>query len=180
MQRKLTTSCRDKMLLERSNILNDYAKETSDRGTMYFVYSKSSSKCDSYNLCVCKDGMNHEVICVEKSKLPMDAGVDSVLRCSNGEYILDEDATRYILSKINKVTQKLLEEQTLELNKYRVDGNLYEVVEVSDDRVWLMNRDKNDGECFEEIDISKETLDNISAGDLVQYTGGEYRIVTKD
>lgn len=173
-QGKVTTAYRDKMLVERSNILNNYAKETFSEGPMYFVYSKSKAPGNKYNLCICEEEMSHKVISVEESKLPGKAGVDSVLRLSNGEYILDEKATEYVLSEMNKMIQKLLEEQALELRKKRIEGCTYEIVEISGNSAWIMNKTQNDGECFEEIGISKEVLDSISCGDLIQYVDGAY------
>lgn len=178
-QGKVTTTYRDKMLVERSNILNEYAKGTSDKGTMYFVYSKNSAKANVYNLCICEDGMSNKVISVEESELPNGAGVDSVLRLENGKYVLDEKATEHIFNEMHTMVQKLLEEQTLELSRKRVEGNIYEIVEISGDTAWLMNTTKNDGDCFEEISISKDVLDGLNAGDLIQYVNGEYKACSK-
>ena len=38
---KITTKYRDKMLLERRNILESYAEKTVDNGEMYYVYNES-------------------------------------------------------------------------------------------------------------------------------------------
>lgn len=171
---KVTTTYRDKMLIERSNILNDYAKATFEKGTMYFVYSKNSSKDNAYNLCICENGMNSKVITVEEFQLPKNAGVDSILRLDNGKYILDERATEDIYSQMSVMTQRLLDEQTNELVQRRIEGNVYEVVEVSGDMVSIMNTTKNDGYCFEEICISNDVLSELCAGDSIQYLNGQY------
>ena len=40
-ENKITTECRDKMLIARSSLLQEYAKDTSDKGTMYYIYDYS-------------------------------------------------------------------------------------------------------------------------------------------
>lgn len=176
MNSKVTTTYRDKMLVERSLILNRYASETSNKGTMFFIYSKHSSDDNMYNLCICDDRVNTNSILVDTNQLPENAGVDSVLRSKNDKFVFDEESTKDIYDELNKMTQRLLEEQASELNNKRVDENLYEVVEVSGDTVWLMNTTKNDGDCFEEIIIPSDVLTELNAGDTIQYLNGEYKI----
>ena len=38
---KVTVMYRDKMYIERNKIINKYAKENQDNGTMYYIYNKS-------------------------------------------------------------------------------------------------------------------------------------------
>lgn len=171
---KVTTAFRDKMLVERSNLLNNYAKETLEKGSMYYIYSKNSSKENAFNLCICEEGMSNKVITVEESDLPDGVGVDSILRLEDGKYVFDVKATEFISNEMQKMTEKLLEDQNLELSQKRVEGNTYEVVDISGDSAWIMNVTKDDGDCFEEIGISKAVLSELHAGDLIQYVNGEY------
>ena len=54
---------------------------------MYFVYNKDSQGDNKYHLSSCGAEKTYNVIETEKSELPVGAGVDSVLRMQNGEYV---------------------------------------------------------------------------------------------
>ena len=166
----LTISYRDKMRIERMRILNNYAKQTSDKGTMYFVYSKDST----YNLCLCEEGSSHEVIELKEEEIPVGAEVNSVLRENDGIYIFDETSTKEVYELVTNKFNELLEEQSQELKQYRIEGHLYEVSENPGDRLWLIDLTKDDGECFEEVDISREILSEAAEGSVLQYVNGKY------
>lgn len=175
-QNKVTTSYRDKMHVERNNILYDYAQATADKGTMYYIYNKDDEKTDTYHLCMCDKDNSRKVIEVTTDDLPEGAGVDSVLRMKNGEYVLDDVATNEVYEKMEKMVQQLLEEQEQKMREQRVEGHFYEVVEVSSKIVTLMDVtiDKNNGECFEEIINSKQSFQNAKEGDVFQYIDDKY------
>jgi len=103
-EQKVTVEYRDKMLLERSDILNNYVKETIDKGTMYYIYSKDLENDNIYNLCICEDGKSHDVIQVDNKDLPSGAGIDSALRIENGKYILDVEANQEISKRTKEMT----------------------------------------------------------------------------
>jgi hypothetical protein len=177
--RKVTTKYRDKMYLERNNILNNYAKETANRGTMYYIYSENLGKEISYNVSICEESKSHEVIEVSKDDLPEGAKVDSVLRMQNGKYVLDNEATEEISNEISQMIDNLLENQSQELEEKRIDGHVYEVGEKESDRVLLFDTTQNDArgsEGIEEIDFPKELLNEVEEGSLVEYKNGSYQI----
>lgn len=177
--KKVTTKYRDKMYVERNNILNNYAKETAGKGTMYYIYSKKSGKDDSFNLCVCEEGKSHDIIEVEEKDLPNGAKVDSALRMKDGKYIIDNEATQEISKKVEEMANNLLEEQAQELEQYRIEGHIYEVGEKGIDRVWLYditNGDEEGVQGIEEIDFPKELLDEVEEGSKVIYKNGSYQI----
>lgn len=166
---KLTVKYRDKMHIERANILNNYAKRTIDEGTMYYVYNKDKED-NMYHLCICEESKSHDVIEVKKSELPEKAGVDSVLRYKNGKYILDKEATREVSKQISTMVEELLEEQTQYLEKNRVDGHSYEVLEKSGDTVWLIDitDSSKNVKSFEEVDFPKELMAEVEEGSVVK------------
>ena len=175
-QTPLTTSYRDKMHLERNNILNSYAKDTKEKGTMYYIYSQSSKNVNQYNLCICEEGKSHDIIEVNESNLPANAGVDCVLRIKNGEYILDTKATKEIEKEVEAMVNKLVIQQEKELTEKRKENHLYEVIEKAGDRVWLMDKSDNTGECFEEIIFTKENLEALVEGEIIKYENGKYKV----
>lgn len=176
-QNKLTTSYRDKMHVERSHILQDYAEKTANKGTMYYIYNKDNNEKDTYHLCICDKENSHKVIKVQGKDLPEDAGVDTVLRMEKGKYTIDKEATNKVHERMEEMIEKLLKEQSQKVEEKRIEGHDYEVVEVSSKEVTLIDitKDKNNGECFEEL-TSKRNFLNIKEGDILKYINGEYII----
>ena len=170
-QNKLTVEYRDKMHITRADILNDYAKQTADKGEMYYIYNKDN---DIYHLCICNERNNHKVI--KEKDLPEEANVDSVLRKENGKYTIDDVATREVYSKMEKMTEELLQEQKEIMEKHRIEGHLYEFFENSKNSIWIIDKSiyNDTGECFEELIFEKETFENAKQGDLFQYVDGKY------
>ncbi len=167
----VTAEYRDKMNIERRNILENYAKETADKGTMYYIYDKSAN---SYLATICEEGQSHEIINLTEADLPQEAGIDSVLRMRDGKYILDNEATECVKKEISEKFDELLKEQSKVMKEHRVEGHVYEFVEASKDRVWLIDNDANNGAVFEEFEFDRKVFSNAKEGDLFQYINGNY------
>lgn len=175
---KIIAKYRDKMYLERSEILNNYAKQTLEKGEMYYIYSKNSKIENGYNLCICEEGKSHTIIEATENELPKGAKQGSVLRRVNNNYVLDIEATEKISQEIEKMKDALLEEQKNFLNSKRIEGHIYEVSENCNDRVWLFDVTDNNmsvKEGVEEIDFPIELLKEAKEGDLFIYKNGEYQ-----
>lgn len=172
---KITTKFRDKMLLERRRILNDYARNTLNKGEMYYIYSKNSKMEDGYNLCICKEDKSHLVIEEEASNLPEGVEIGSVLRKTLMGYIIDEEATSKISEEIENMKGRILEEQTEFLSSNRIEGHVYEMSEKDLDRAWLFDITNNSSEGIEEIDFPQDLLEDSQEGDLFIYKEGEYQ-----
>lgn len=174
---KVTVMFRDKMHMERARILEDYAKETFEKGEMYFVYNKNSQLQDGYDLVLCNSENTHEVIQLEKDELPVGAGVDSVLRKDNDKYVLDELGTNEVLEKMKEMVNSLLNEQAEFLKAQRIEGHVYEVGEIESDRVWLFDLTKDDGNGIEEIDFPEELLGQVIEGTKIKFENEKYSII---
>lgn len=172
---KIITEFRDKMYIQRRKILNDYAKQTIDKGTMYYIYDKNSKLEDGYNLCICEEEKSHIIIEANSNILPNDTKIGSVLRKFEDNYILDNEATKDVSEKIEKMKDELLEKQTEFFNSKRIEDHIYEVSEKGNDRVWIFDITNNSDEALEEIDFPKELLQNAKVGDLFIYRNGEYK-----
>ena len=157
---KVTVMYRDKMYIERNKILNNYAKENLDNGTMYYIYNKDL-ETDTYNLCMCEENKSNVVIEANKEELPEGVSVDTALIQENGKYIVDTRATFIIRKQIQEMVNKLLKEQEKYLQSNRLEGHIYEVGEIESDRVWLYDLTKNSVngiEAFEEINFPLELI----------------------
>lgn len=172
---KIITEFRDKMYIQRRKILNDYAKQTIDKGQMYYIYDKNSKLEDGYNLCICEEEKSHIIIEANSNILPNGATIGSVLRKFEGNYILDNEATKDVSERIEKMKDELLKKQTEFFNRKRIEDHIYEVSEKGNDRVWIFDITNNSDEALEEIDFPKELLQNAKVGDLFIYKKGEYK-----
>ena len=175
---RIITKYRDKMLLERLKILNDYAKQTLDKGQMYYIYDKNSKMQDVYNLCICEEGNSHIIIEESKEDLPVGAEQGSVLRKRGDIYILDDEATIEIAQELYNLNDEILKEQAEFLESKRIEGHIYEMSENGEDRAWLFDvtdESSNWIEEVEEIDFPKELLQDAKEGDLFIYEDGEYK-----
>lgn len=171
---KITTQYRDKMYIERAHILNQYAEQTLSRGKMYYIYDKNSKMADSYNLCICGEGNSHTVIEKSKYDLPEGAEIGSVLRGAENKFILDEETTAKITEEIDKMKDRLLNEQLNFLESKRVEGHTYELAEIGEDRAWLYDI-TSESEEIEEIDFPEKLLKDATEGDLFVYENGKYQ-----
>lgn len=175
---KVTAMYRDKMLIERNKILNNYTKENQDKDTMYYIYDKDP-ETDTYLLSICEKNRSNVVIEAQKEELPEGVSVDTVLRQENAKYIVDTRATFIIRKQIEEMVNKLLKEQEKHLQSNRLEGHTYEVGEVENDRVWLYDITKNSGdeiEAFEEINFPLELINKVTEGTKVIYRNGNYEI----
>ncbi len=173
---KIITKFRDKMLLDRVNILRNYAEKAEQEGDMYYIYNNSSQK-DSYNLCSCNKDKNHKVITKLIEDLPEGCKLGSVLRNKSNEFVLDKDGTKAVEKEINDMIKENIEEQNEYLENKRIEGHIYEVGEKYSGRVWLYDLSDNINagkEGIEEIEFSNELYEDIKEGDKVIYQDGDY------
>ena len=172
---KMVTEFRDKMLIERAHILNEYAKQTSNLGEMYYIYCKNLNMENRYNMCICRDEMNHNVIEIDAENLPVGSQIGSVLRKHEDSFILDEEATEEVTKEIENMKENIMREQEEYLNSVRIEEHIYELSEKSDDRVWLFDTTNVSNEAIEEIDFPKELMEDSQEGDLFIYEYDEYK-----
>ena len=175
---KVTVMYRDKMFIERNKIINKYAKENQDNGTMYYIYNKNL-ETDTYLLSICEEDKSNIVIEANKEELPEGVSLDTVLRQENGKYIVDTRATITVRKQIEEMVNKLLKEQEWYLQSNRLEGHIYEVGEIESDIVWLYDITKNSVngiEAFEEIEFPLELINKVTEGTKVVYRNGIYEI----
>ena len=176
----VTTQYRDKMLIERGNIIQNYYQKTKDKGEMYYIYNISSNDSDTFLMSYPIKERSHEIIKIKEENLPKDAGVDSVLRIKNGKYVLDEEATKYIIDEMDSKFNDLLKEQNKNQQSNRIEDNLYEVIEVQDNYLLLGHYDFSSGNLdfyFEENMFPNSELDMARVGDYYLYANGHYEYI---
>lgn len=175
---KIITKYRDKMLTERNNILQNYARNTEEDGEMYYIYNTSANERDSFDLCSCKKEKSHEVITKQIEELPKGVKLGSVLRKQGEDFALDLDATKAIGEEINKMIKEKVQEQNEYLDSKRIDGHIYEAGEKYSGRIWLYDLNNVSGggiEGIEEIEFPQDLYETAREGDKFIYKDGKYQ-----
>lgn len=177
--KKIITQFRNEILLKRTNILQNYAENTKEKGEMLYVYDIAINKSNSYNLCYCNSNESHKVVTKSIEELPVGSNLGSVLRKQNENFILDVEATKIIEAKIDSMIKEEIEKQNKYLNSKRIDGHIYEVGEKYSEKIWLydLNNVSNNGiEGIEEINFPKDLYEIAKPGDLFIYKNGVYSL----
>ena len=170
---KIIAKIRDEMLIQRNNILQNYAKNTQDAEEMYYIYNTNQK--DTYNLCICNEENSHEVITKKIEELPEGTKLGSVLKKKDNNFVLDAEATKTINKEINTMIQEKIKEQKEFLDSKRMEGHIYEVGEKYLGRIWLYDLNNKVGggiEGIEEIEFPKELYNIAEEGDLFIYKNG--------
>lgn len=178
-ERNMSTVSENKIRNSIDEILINYANETLEQGTMYFVLSKSKYKENAYNVCEVIDG-KVQTIPMAKSELPENIGVNSAFREDAGQFVLDNRATENIEKEIKEKAQKILIEQDINLSEYRKQGHLYVVTEEINDKRFLWDLTDRPKHEIEEVDFPKELLSQATAGTVWKYENGDYTYFSSD
>ncbi len=174
---KIISKYKDEMLLERANILQNYASKTKDKGEMYYIYDRCTNKENTYNICICETGKSHKVITSEINELPKGANLGSVLRKQGEKFILEKEDTEFIKNQINNMIKEKIKEQNQYLNSKRREGHIYEVEEKYSGRIWLYDLNNKEGriEGIEEIEFPEDLYNTAKKGDKFIYQNGKYQ-----
>lgn len=166
---------KEKFLIEREKILNEYNAMNVGEGEYFYVYARSSMMEDGFNLCSCKEGKSHEVILLPTNKLPEITRVGSIIIKTPYGLMYDENGTNEVQNKIEILTERLLDEQSEYLREKRIENHIYEMYEKSNDRIWLFDITNNEyNEEIEEIDFPLELLEKANPGDRFVYKNNTY------
>ena len=163
---KIISEYKDKMLISRNMILQEL-----ENNEMYYIYDKKDS---DYLAAICEKGKSHEVIRIPEKDVKSNVKVDSILRKINDKFELDEETTSLVKNKMEEMFNKILEEQNRMMESRRIDGHTYEYIEGSEDSVWLIDNNLNNGDVFEEM--QQEVFKDAQEGDIFEYINGEYKI----
>lgn len=173
-ERNVSLISKNKMRNQKQEILKCYAERTQSEGDLYFVTKKRNEegtyRVEKYN------GISMEVLNLQFSK---DVLSDSIMREKDGQYVLDEKATKYVAEEIESMVEQILEEQASELKDYRREGHLYLVTEDTNGRIYLSDQTENRGYEIEEVDFPKGLKKDVSEGTILKYAGGTYQVWEK-
>lgn len=169
---KLSIASENELNKARTEILQEYANKTKDQGSLYFIYNKVKEE-NNYRVWE----INNDTIIkkeIDKNNLPAEAIVNSALRINNNQFVLDEEATKYISEKIRNRANVIIENQNKKIEEYKKEGHTYLVTEDINGRVFLW--DSTDKPKYEIEDVNfPEDLKNIAKeGNSFRYQNGTY------
>ncbi len=176
--KKIISKYKDEMLLERANILQNYALKTKDKGEMYYIYDIDTNEKNTYNLCICEPNKSHEVITKKIEDLPEGTSLGSILRKKGEDFILEKEDTRVVENQINNMIKEKIKEQDQYLDSKRIDGHIYKAGEKYSGRICLYDLNNKVGggiEEIEEIEFPKNLYETAEKGDKFIYLNGEYQ-----
>lgn len=173
---KITTKFRDEMLVERNNILQNYAKNINDADDIFYIYSINSNNKNSYNLYNCR---TNDIVTKSIDDLPNGSELGSILSYKSGSFILDNEATEMLGNEIVSMIKDKIIEQNNFLSNNRIERHIYEVGEKSSGRVWLYDLNSANGgsDGIEEVEFPATLYDRVDENDRVVFRDGEYKIM---
>lgn len=176
-QRKISVVSRNTINNKQKEILQEYAKQTENKGELYFIAGKQLDKYTIYKY----QGNENSTIQIEKEKLPENITIGSVLRMENGEYIENKEDTKNINNQITQMTKEVLDKQDKKLEEFRKEGHLYMVEEDRGNQIYLTDiTDKNNNIVLEEVEFPADLLSKATEGTVFQYENGTYQYYSRD
>ncbi len=174
-ENKVSMISENKMRNKQNEILENYAENTD---AIYFVSSKS--KTDNNYIAFKYENQKRSTIKLNSKDLPINAGINSILREEKGKYILEEKGTEYVKDEITKTAENILKEQNEKLQEFRKEGHLYMVEEDINDRIFLKDLKSKSNYVIEEVDFPKELKKEATEGTIFKYENGEYKFYSRD
>lgn len=169
---KLAIGTKNKMDSKMDEILKDYARETIDKGDLYYIAEKKENEYIVYKY----EDEDDSVLKISENDLPSNVKIDCILRLKDESYLIDEEATLEIEKRILNMANELLEEQNKVLEDYRKEGHLYKVSEKINEAVFLIDITDNPGFEVEEVDFPDELLNDANEGTVFIYEDGTYKL----
>lgn len=170
--RTTSLSSENSIMKARDEILREYAKNTTDKGDLYFIFNKIKDSDDYRVIQMGKD--IDTTLKVNVNELPEGSGLNQVMRLKNGKFELDEIGTENVLNKIYIKAEEILDRQDRKLQEYRKDGHIYVVTEDINNRIFLWDTTSKPDFEIEEVNFPRQLLNEAKEGNKFIYKNGEY------
>ena len=153
---------------ERDKILQEYVKET---GELYFITYKNPFK-NIYTVAKYTGEDEAVKAYLSGAELPNNAQENVIMKKENDKFIIDEEATKIVMNKIIECAKKISDKQKVNIDDYREENCLYQVIDFSPNGVFLRNT--NNSKVFEETSLAQELINKIGNDSILRYKDGEY------
>lgn len=187
-ERNVTTGNENAIRFKENDTIIKYAEKTGNDEPMYFV--KDSKKTywlnnkrhynnDVYTVLKVKNSKIEEIE-ISKKDMPKNISVNDVFRIENGNYVIDNLATKELQEEIANMADEILDKQDVNLSEYRKEGHLYMVKEELNNKRFLWDLTDASKIEFEEVNIPKDLLNKATEGTVLKYTNGRYEYYSDD
>lgn len=184
----LTTGNANSIRWNENEIILKYAENNFGNLPIYFVKDNKksywSNNKEHYNNDVyyVLKVENKEIkeIEISKADMPKDIKINDVFKIEDGNYIIDDIATKELKEEIIKMAKEIIDKQNIILDEYRKDGHLYMVTEEVGNNRFLYDLTNSKKFEFEEINLSKELLNKATQGVVLKYINDRYEYYSDD
>ena len=185
---KLTTGNENSIRWKFDEIILEYAKQNFYKEVMYFVqdskkiYWQNNKVYYNNDVYTVLKIQNNEIEELEISKkdISQSIGVNIVFTIKEGEYLINKTATIELQEQIINMAKLIIDNQNINLKKYRKEGHLYKVTEELGNNRFLCDLTDGAEIEFEEVDIQKDLLDVAVEGVVLKYVNGKYEYYLND
>lgn len=174
-ENKLSIVSENEIDKARNDVLQEYANSIKDEGSLYFVFNKVKNE-DSYRIWECDENEIKQKE-VSKNNLPQNITVNSVMRMNNGEFTVDNEATKNVTNEIRNRANKIIEVQNQKIQDYKKEGHTYLVTEDVNGRIFLWDSTDKPKFEIEDVYFPEELKSKAKEGNSFIYENGTYKYI---
>ncbi len=156
---------------KRDNLLEDYAEKLESGESLYYVNTYSRSK-QSYGVLEYTSNGKENTIYLDETQLQSNVQKGFFIVKENNEWKIDINTTKDFIEKMEQIAGQLAKEQEAELEDYRKEEGIYQVIENTKSCIYLKDMETDD--IFEEVKFSEELFDKLTTDYIIRYENGEY------
>lgn len=156
---------------KRDNLLEDYAEKLESGESLYYVNTYSRSK-QSYGVLEYTSNGKENTIYLDETQLQSNVQKGFFIVKENNEWKIDINITKDFIEKMEQIAGQLAKEQEAELDGYRKEEGIYQVIENTKSCIYLKDMETDD--IFEEVKFSEELFDKLTTDYIIRYENGEY------
>mgnify|MGYP005770657805 CR=1 FL=1 len=169
---KLSIASENEIYKERKNILLEYANDTKNKGSLYFIYNKVKGE-NNYRVWEINEN-NITRTEIDENDLPKEVTVNSVMRLKNNKFTLDLEATKIVSEQIRNRASIIIENQNKKIEEYKKEGHTYLVTEDINGRVFLWDSTEKPKFEIEDVNFPEELKYKAKEGNSFIYQNGTY------
>lgn len=169
---KLSIASENEIYKERKNILLEYANDTKNKGSLYFIYNKVRGE-NNYRVWEINEN-NITRTEIDENDLPKEVTVNSVMRLKNNKFTLDLEATKIVSEQIRNRASIIIENQNKKIEEYKKEGHTYLVTEDINGRVFLWDSTEKPKFEIEDVNFPEELKYKAKEGNSFIYQNGTY------
>lgn len=156
---------------KRDDLLEDYAEKLESGESLYYVNTYSRSK-QSYGVLEYTSNGKENTIYLDETQLQSNVQKGFFIVKENNEWKIDINITKDFIEKMEQIAGQLAKEQEAELDGYRKEEGIYQVIENTKSCIYLKDMETDD--IFEEVKFSEELFDKLTTDYIIRYENGEY------